>query len=193
MGGPGWQPSYLNRLGVRNLGNPGAIAGRFGVHNLGRVHAGAIPTAVAGRTDHHPLNVAGGAYVLPADHISSLGQGNTKAGFAVLNHMFGATGPYGGGHDMAMPHGHTAPHAAPGIHFSRPPKVSDRGGARGDGVGEPVPIMAAGGEFIIPPHIVARIGGGDIKRGHAILDRWVMANRKKHIKTLQKLPGPAKS
>jgi len=46
---------------------------------------------------------------------------------------------------------------------------------------------------VVPPHIVEQIGGGDIKRGHQILDEWVMSRRKDHIKTLKGLPGPAKS
>ena len=96
------------------------------------------------------------------------------------------------GHDMPIRHGAGVP---------RPGKVmkiatggaSDAGGARGDGIGQPVPIMAAGGEYVIPPHIVMAIGGGDAKKGHAILDKWVVSSRKKHVSTLRKLPGPAKS
>jgi hypothetical protein len=52
------------------------------------------------------------------------------------------------------------------------------------------PIIAAGGEFVIPPEKVREIGGGDIDRGHKILDHWVMSTRKKHIKTLRGLKQP---
>ena len=65
------------------------------------------------------------------------------------------------------------------------------GGALQETAGEPVPINAAGGEVVIPPEDVAIIGDGDLKRGHSILDSWVINNRKKHVKTLRKLPGPA--
>lgn len=162
----------------------------------GLTHAGPIMSAVAGRTDHHPMSVKSGSYVLPADHVSSMGQGNTANGMAQLGRMF-KMAPYGGGADMGIKAGRGAP-AAP-----KPPKIAtggaaDTGGRRGHAIGQPTPIMAAGGEFVIPPekildwmqdHGMPR----DIKLGHAALDKWVVDHRKKHVKTLQKLPGPAKS
>lgn len=57
--------------------------------------------------------------------------------------------------------------------------------------GGAVPVITAGGEFIISPKDVARVGGGDLEHGHAILDRFVMEQRKKHIETLKGLDGPA--
>lgn len=125
----------------------------------GEVHAGPILSSVPGRTDNHPMDVEEGAYILPADHISSLGEGNTMAGMEVVNHMIESLG-------VDPQH---------------------------RGQGNPVPINAAGGEVAIPPEVVMTIGGGDIKRGHEMLDQWVLLNRKKHISTLRKLPGPAKS
>lgn len=145
----------------------------------GTPHAGPIMSMVGGRTDHHPMQVKAGSYVLPADHVSSLGQGNTANGMAVLHNMFNSA-PYGMGLNQKITSGRGAP---------------TRRRASGGGIGavdnEDVPIYAAGGEFVIPPEIVAQIGGGDLKRGHAILDEWVIQNRKKHIKTLKRLPGPA--
>ena len=70
---------------------------------------------------------------------------------------------------------------------------TDRGGARGDDAGRPTPIVAAGGEYSIEPEQVKIIGGGDLARGHKILDAWVLKLRKDHIKTLKGLPPPAKS
>jgi hypothetical protein len=58
--------------------------------------------------------------------------------------------------------------------------------------GNPVPIVAAGGEYVIPPYAVLGIGNGDIDLGHRILDQFVMKLRKQHIKTLQKLAPPKK-
>lgn len=146
------------------------------------MHTGPISSAVGGRTDHHPLHVPSSSYVLPADHISSLGQGNTANGMAVVGRMFPNSGPYGAGRSMAIPHGAGAPRA---------PRHA--GGVDGGGVGHPTPIMAAGGEFVISPLDVARVGNGNVKHGLQILDHWVVSNRKHHIKTLQRLPGPAKN
>lgn len=142
----------------------------------GGVHLGAINSAVPGRTDLHPMDVPSGAYVIPADHVSSLGEGNTAAGMKVLDHMFGSSG-----HFAKMPR-----------MGARHPRRKFAEGGVADGE-EPVPINAAGGEYVISPEIVEAVGGGDIKRGHEILDKWVVDNRKNHIATLKKLPGPAKS
>lgn len=164
---------------------------RSEAHNM--MHAGPIASVVPGRTDNHPMNVAAGSYVLPADHVSSLGQGNTQAGMAILGKMFGGGGPYGVGRNMGIAHGAGAPHAPRPMGALASGGASDKGGARGSGEGHAVPIMAAGGEFVIPPHVVAAIGKGNIHHGHQILDAWVLANRKKHVSTLNKLPPPAKS
>ena len=71
------------------------------------------------------------------------------------------------------------------------PHLAAKGGSQGVS-GEPTPIMAAGGEFVIHPDDVARVGGGDVKKGHRILDMWIIGLRKEAIKTLQRLPGPAR-
>lgn len=54
-----------------------------------KIHVGPIHSNVAGRTDHLPINVPSGAYVIPADIISAAGEGNTMAGFAAANEVFG--------------------------------------------------------------------------------------------------------
>ena len=41
---------------------------------------GAINTATPGRADAHPTHVPPGSYVMPADIVSHLGDGNTAAG-----------------------------------------------------------------------------------------------------------------
>lgn len=58
------------------------------------IHEGPIHSPVAGRTDHLPMHVASGSYVIPADIISAMGEGNTMAGFKQMRRMFGGT-PYG--------------------------------------------------------------------------------------------------
>ena len=52
------------------------------------VHAGPLHSTVPGRTDHLPITVAAGSFVLPADIVSSLGEGNTNAGMQKVAQMF---------------------------------------------------------------------------------------------------------
>ena len=54
-----------------------------------KVWVGPIPSNVCGRTDHLPVNVPAGAYVLTADIVSALGEGNTIAGFYTLEDFLG--------------------------------------------------------------------------------------------------------
>lgn len=127
---------------------------------VSKLHLGPIHSPVAGRTDHLPMHVPSGAYVLPADIVSSLGEGNTMAGFRAVKLMF---------------------------------KDAPQGGyAEGGNVGNPVPIVAAGGEYVLSPDEVMWAGGGNLDVGHKALDEWVKATRKELIQTLKKLPGPKK-
>lgn len=114
-----------------------------------------------GRTDRYPLQVLSGSYVIPADIVSALGEGNTAAGNEVIRRMF-----YKGG-------------------FLQNNENSCK-------TGSPVPCIVAGGEYIIPPDVVAQIGGGDVSKGHAVLDAFVKSHRKKTVKHLKSLPEPAK-
>jgi hypothetical protein len=54
----------------------------------GNVHEGPLLSHVAGRTDHLPITVKAGSYIVPADIVSALGQGNTLAGTKIVEHMF---------------------------------------------------------------------------------------------------------
>jgi hypothetical protein len=54
----------------------------------GKVHVGPIISHVAGRTDHHDMNVPNGSFVIPADVVSGLGEGNSLAGMKVIERMF---------------------------------------------------------------------------------------------------------
>ena len=49
---------------------------------------GAINTATPGRADAHPTHVPPGSYVMPADIVSMMGEGNTAAGQQILAKMF---------------------------------------------------------------------------------------------------------
>lgn len=126
-----------------------------------KLHTGAIKAPVAGRTDHLPMHVPSGSYVIPADIVSAIGEGNTAHGFDIVDYM-----------------------------------VKQRMASGGDvnemGRGDPVAIVAAGGEYVIPPEAVVGFGGGDMDAGHKALDEWVKFERANTIKTLQKLPPPKK-
>jgi 8-oxo-dGTP pyrophosphatase MutT (NUDIX family) len=270
-----------------------------------KFHSGPIHSGVAGRTDHLPMNVESGSYVLPADIVSAGGSGNTLAGFKVLRRTFGGD-PYGisapydqtkgvyglpvtyarGGrtraagilflspdHDVllmrrkgenhggewAFPAGKIEADETPeqaarretqeeagyehdgglspfmhsdkdGVNFTTylahserfTPELNDehddatwikpekamrdlplhpgvraaleklakRTAKAGGGESSGVPIVAAGGEWVIPPEHVRRVGDGDIDRGHKVLDRFVLKVRKELIGTLRKLDPP---
>lgn len=129
----------------------------------GKSFTGAIHSIVPGRTDRLPIHVPDGSFVIPADIVSGIGEGNTMAGTKILDKMFGDKGAYAG----------------------FPAKAKAKGGRL-------TPAIVAGGEYIISPEVVEAIGDGDISRGHDILDDFVKSQRKKLIKTLKKLPGPAR-
>lgn len=162
-----------------------------------RLGGGLVGSGGPGRTDVHNVSVPAGSYVLPADVVSGLGEGNTMAGANVIDMMM-STGPYG----IKMPRtpsGNSIPRPPPAYEYKAPSlsglssmfssSHAASGGAQ-DGRGW-IPIVIAGGEFVVSPDDVARLGGGDIERGHQILDRFVGHIRKKTVNTLKKLPGPA--
>ena len=182
MGMPGIRPP-----GMAAGGNPIASTPYFAkaeARSMG--HVGPVIGSTLGRGDSKSITVPGGSYVLPAAHVSALGQGNTLAGHSLINQMF-TTGPFG----TALSKGHGG---------SGPPKAPRAGGFAAGGSpkkGAAVPIMISDGEHVLSPEQVEAVdryfgGPGDVDRGHKILDAWVMHERQKHIKTLKKLPGPAK-
>lgn len=141
-----------------------------------KVHTGPIHSSVAGRTDHLPMNVPSGSYVIPADIISAMGEGNTMAGFKHMRRIFGGN-PYGGGSA-------TTPYGAEGGPYNEPLPGKAEGGQT------TVPIIAAGGEYVISPEQVMHVGKGDLDLGHRVLDEFVKRMRAETVKTLKALPGP---
>src|SRR5208283_3025999 len=67
-------------------------------------------------------------------------------------------------------------------------EYADGGAADGEDAG--VPIVAAGGEYVLHPDQVRMAGGGDLNHGHSVLDEFVERMRGELVKTLKKLPGP---
>lgn len=125
----------------------------------GAVHVGPVMGATGGRSDELPVSVPSGSFVVPADVVSSLGEGNTAAGMEKLRAQYPQSG---------APNG------------------------RASGGSVPVPIKISDGEFVISPEDVAAIGGGDMAKGHKMLDAMMVKLRKDHIKTLAALPPPSK-
>jgi len=222
------------------------------IHNADKIarekatpcHAGIINMAVGGRTDHLPMHVLEGSYVLPADIVSALGEGNTMAGTKILDQMFGhhshhpvphkASGgstsgaakanlksaytlpadvdlgvdgsDYAGSDILSKmytqgPGGADIPSTRasinyPSLMFPVPgnKQLAEASAATGgkimSGNHRPVPIVAAGGEYVIHPDSVAKFGGGDMNSGHDKLDAFVKYVRAHLVKTLQNLPGP---
>jgi hypothetical protein len=142
-----------------------------------KVHSGPIHSAVAGRTDHLPMHVASGSYVIPADIISAMGEGNTMAGFKHMRRIFFTGIPYS---EQDEPYG------VEGGPYGEPMPGKAEGGAA------TVPIVAAGGEYVVTPEQVIEAGGGDLDTGHRVLDEFVKRMRADTVKTLKKLPGPKK-
>lgn len=144
--------------------------------------SGFLHGSTGGRTDAINTQAPGGSYVIPADVVSGLGEGNSLAGARFMQDAI-STGPWGTplGHiNSSAPHvNHMAMHSA----------------AKGGGLAGPkqMPVMLSHGEYVIPPEIVDRIGSGDRKRGIKVLDHFVEDSRAKLIKKLKSLPGPVKS
>lgn len=156
---------YGNKMARKHLAVGGLADGmQGGWHQRNQadplLHGGLVPGPTGGRADALDFSVPTGAYVLPSDVVSAIGDGNTQSGGRILDQMLNAQ--------------------------------EGQGFAAGGAPGLPVPVKLSGGEYLVSPQQVAQIGGGDIKHGHDILDKFVTQTRDQHIKTLKKLPGPVK-
>lgn len=88
---------------------------------IATVHTGPLVSHVAGRTDHHPIDVPPESFVIPADVVSGLGEGNTLNGMEVLRRIFNM--PSGPQRQLARG---GIPIAAAGGEFIVPPDVVKR-------------------------------------------------------------------
>jgi hypothetical protein len=121
---------------------------------------GLVHDPTPGRTDRLPTSMPADSYVIPADIVSGMGQGNTLAGAKILDAIFHS---HGGGVE---------------------------GKAEGGSVGKRIPVIVAGGEYVVSPDKVRSLGGGDPTKGHKLLDSFTKRNRVKLVKRLTSLPGP---
>jgi hypothetical protein len=153
-----------NATGGPGYGTARARGGRVGFADGGI--AGGIRSATPGRSDAIETEAEEGTYIVPADVVSAVGEGNTDAGRAILDKAVQAMLQRTG----AQP-GQGAP--MPGM---------ARGGR--------VPIRVSGGEFAIPPHAVAAHGGGSHRHGANKLDALVKQIRADTVRKLKNLPPP---
>lgn len=135
--------------------------------------SGLFPGVGSGRADTMKATVPAGTYIIPADVVSAIGDGNTLAGAKVLDKYFGQD-PTAQAQTASPP-----PPAQPS------PGLGGRAAA-----GPPVPIQASGGEYRVLPSTVAKIGSGDIDHGHDILDHFCTGIRAAYAKKIKKLPKP---
>lgn len=153
--------------------------------------SGFLHGSTPGRADSVLTTAPGGAYVLPADVVSGLGEGNSLAGARIAQAIF-STGP--GGIPLPRGGGGRGPPRAP-AEFREEAKS---GGSiklfkGGGGTKKGTPVALSHGEFVVSPEYSLWLGNGDIKRGHALLDKWVLEQRKKQIAKTKALPPPVKS
>lgn len=208
---PSFNPSPV-RAGVddRMLMRPGRAEGGGIADSPYSPFTGGILSAGAGRADDVPMHVPDGAYVVPAWAVSHMGEGNTINGMTQLKMMFGSPWqapktPFGApspalkiGKGIQMPRSkpppvNWKPPGVPGMSPENPALQAHGGAATGLPTNKgAVPINASGGEFVIEPDEVGKIGDGNVDKGHLILDKWIMALKKEAAETIKRLPGPAK-
>lgn len=147
---------------------PNAVG--FGFARGGAVGTGGLfKSPTTGRSDKLNKRVKNGGYILPADVVSSLGDGNTMAGSSILDSM------------IKKP---------PKSHKMRKPKTPNTASKLRFSDGGHVDVKVSGGEYFIPPEHIMGLGGGDIGMGHDILDKFVMNVRKNAVNKMSNLPGP---
>lgn len=183
---PAAQPAMQQRGGMVKRAGGGETSpwwekseARGEVSGGGGFLAGTTP----GRADAVRTTSPAGSYIVPADVVAGLGEGNSLSGARVLQEIM-SSGPWG------------TPLGRPGPSRALPHPEATQPQARG-GTTQPtaqsVPVLLSHGEFSVTPEQVMRIGKGNLKRGHAILDAWIVKERAKQIAKLKSLPGPVKS
>ena len=144
---------------------------------------GYLHGATPGRADQIATTAPAGSYVIPADVVAGIGEGNNLAGARFIQDAM-ATGPWGT----------PVPHLAGRPNLPHPPPRVEvaKGGGIGNAAPTPRDVLLSHGEYVLTPEEVTAFGGGDHDHGVSALDKWVVAERAKQIKDLKKLPGPVK-
>lgn len=178
-----------------------------GLPELRRTHGfhvpgghGLVVSPTGGRADKVSTSVQPDSFIIPADVVSGIGQGNSLAGANFLNQAL-KMGPYGITPSSSAKGG-LGPPKAPGV-YGMDVKNSMRQANKQSPIpkavvgnhmpfkdGGSIPVSLSGGEFHIPPDKVLEIGNGDMKEGHRTLKKFVEMSRARHIRTLKSLPPP---
>jgi hypothetical protein len=161
---------------------------------------GFLNSSIAGRTDRLPVAVGTDSFVVPAQEVAGVGQGNSLAGARILQEAL-RIGPHGVPHPQEI-HGHGPPRP-PGV----PGEVTREMfgyASGGSGIGSDergiAHCLMAGGELVIPAHDwtdgihdyrgVRSVGEGDIQEGHRRLRGMVKNIREHTIRFLRSAPPP---
>ena len=182
--------------------------GPTGGGNVG-AYSGTPATAPASNTPAPDVAQTGHAMSSPAGLPEGMGlqsNGGWDSGGGAANTGPGNEGPSGGFGDMFggggsfSVEGGTTGDSGGGSPYGQTQVFKEaRGGGldkyKAGGVGTApdhgrVPVALSHGEYQVDPEDVARIGRGNMKLGHAILDQWVQEARKRHIEKLKKLKPP---
>lgn len=149
--------------------------------------SGYLHGATAGRADNLKGTALSDSYILPAEEIAGLGEGNSLMGARVIQSMLGS-GPHGIPQERGV-RGHGPPHPPS---MNEPRQLEAKGGGVQHEDGQATTKVALShGEFGLTPEQVRwKFGDGDLKRGHRVLDLFVQELRKRHIKELASLKPP---
>mgnify|MGYP006398020473 CR=1 FL=1 len=170
-GTPG-NPNFSGPMPSDSGSGGGHDAGVTGGNSFGGDNAdgGGYNEAAGGLISLAAGGMAKGGFVVPADVVSALGNGSTNAGLRALQVNFGAVKHIKGNGD--------------GLSDSIPTSIDGR-----------QPARVADGEAYIDPRTVAKIGGGDIKKGakklYAMMDKVRQQAHGK--KSQQRKVSPAKA
>lgn len=145
-----------------------------------------ISSSTPGRNDRIPMRARSGSFIMPADVVSGLGQGNTAAGAKMWGQAIG--------HGIPQ----KKPKYPPLMHMKQPkmssgtPKIgfAEGGEAESESADGYTPIITAGGELVIDPEIVEMLGDGDPEAGRKMLSESVVSVRKQIIDAMKQLPDP---
>lgn len=127
--------------------------------------AGLVHSATPGRADLVGARLRQGSYVLPADVVSGLGQGNTLAGAKILH--------------ASLPE--AAEMASRGA-------VSRAAGGMVDD--DEIEVKLSGGEYLVSPEQVLAIGEGDMEGGARALDELVASVREHSRAAVDQMAPP---